>query len=51
LPQRDEAKQGGNDEFDPDQVLLKEAAHILHDLIENPPVEMPESLRTAKEQG
>ncbi len=51
LPQRDEAKQDGNDEFDPDQVLLKEAAHILHDLIENPAVEMPDGLRTAKEQG
>lgn len=36
--------------FDPDRVLLEEAAHILYDLIENPAVEMPENLRTAREQ-
>lgn len=48
LPVRTNEKRDGG--FDPSQVLLKEAAHILYDLINNPAVEMPESLRTAKEQ-
>jgi len=48
LPARTNEINGGG--FDPNQVLLKEAAHILYDLINNPAIEMPESLRTAKEQ-